>query len=391
MSTPETFSVNHGKVGGGQNHHPGGEGLCFINTWSLAQAAMYVMSGSSQPLLLQLLRDAGLAHARAQLYMLFYYLGPALVLVPLLWRGDPWPRSIKSLMIKAFGIALFDTIVASMNYAGASMCGPTIFAIIYSSVTVWTAVFSQFCLGRRMNVQQWASVVTVFFGLTMTAHDSLQLGDEVIKGCILVIVGSALHALTYIFSEAIMTVGEETLTVTQNCGIQSTVATLVLGIWQVVYTVPNWHEAIGGPMAEARTTMFWAVSLLVAFGFLSWIHSVTFYETLVHFPGGATSAGVMKGLQAVLVFVLTHLAFCGKTGGAEMCFTNSKFISLTTVVCGAISYGLATPQKQAKVEHLGLANVSSVRRPGQPACYVTLESQEDALELDHASRLDTIP
>jgi drug/metabolite transporter (DMT)-like permease len=375
--------VNHSsKMRDGQSNHGLGEGVRFINAWSLSQAAAYVMSGSSQPLLLQLLRDAGLANARAQLYMWFYYLGPALVLVPLLLRGNPWPRTIKSLMVKAFGIAVFDTIVASMNYAGASMCGPTIFAIIYSSVTVWTAVFSQICLGRRMNGWQWASVATVFGGLTITANDSLQLGDEVIKGCALVILGSAMHAMTYILCEAIMTVGEETLSVAQNCGIQSTVAMMVLGIWQLVYTIPNWQATIGDPMAEASTTILWATVLLITFGFLNWVHSVTFYETLVHFPGGATSAGVMKGLQAVLVFVLTDLSFCGKIGGAEMCFSNSKFISLTTVVGGVISYGIATQRKQSFMDDVGSAVVSSKEQRDRRIVYSCIDSEDHDLELE---------
>jgi drug/metabolite transporter (DMT)-like permease len=369
-------------MNGRQNHQHLGEGVRFINAWSLSQAGVYVFSGSSQPLLLQLLRNAGLANARAQLYMWFYYFGPALVMVPLLWRGDPWPRTIKSLMVKAFGIAIFDTIVASMNYAGASMCGPTIFAIIYSSVTVWTAVFSQICLGRKMNAWQWASVVTVFGGLTITANDSLKLGDEVIKGCALVIFGSAMHAMTYILCEAIMTVGEETLSVAQNCGIQATVATIVLGIWQMVYTIPNWEETIGGPMAAANTTVIWATLLLIMFGFLNWVHSVTFYETLVHFPGGATSAGVMKGLQAVLVFVLTDLAFCGKTGGEELCFTRSKFISLVTVVGGVVSYGLATQQKQALADHVGLTRAWSTDSPGRGVFYESIGDQDPDIEIE---------
>ena len=33
------------------------------------------------------------------------------------------------------------------------------------------------------------------------------------------------------------------------------------------------------------------------------LHCVTFQLTLKHCTGGATSAGVLKGLQAVLVFV----------------------------------------------------------------------------------------
>ena len=46
------------------------------------------------------------------------------------------------------------------------------------------------------------------------------------------------------------------------------------------------------------------------------------------------SAGVMKGLQAVLVFVASHLIYCGRTGGTEMCFTTGKFLSLVTVTGG---------------------------------------------------------
>jgi hypothetical protein len=39
---------------------------------------------------------------------------------------------------------MWNILSTSMNYAGASFAGPTIFAIIYSSVTIWTAVFSHY-------------------------------------------------------------------------------------------------------------------------------------------------------------------------------------------------------------------------------------------------------
>jgi drug/metabolite transporter (DMT)-like permease len=327
-----------------QQHHDHQDNARYINAFSLSQAAGYVLSGCSQPLLMQSLSDSGLANAKAQLYMFFYYLAPALILVPLVWRGYPWPSS--KMIWKAIGIALFDTVAASMNYAGATMAGPTIFAIVYSSVTIWTAVFSRICLGRTMNARQWASVAVVFCGLTLTATDSLQHGSAVIQGCALVVVGSAAHAMTYILCEAIMTVGEETLTVPQNCGIQSTLACCILGLWQLVYTIPNWQDTIGTPVNEAGTTVVGALGMLLVFALMNWIHSITFYETLIHFPGGATSAGVMKGLQAVLVFCLTHLIFCGRTGGDELCFTLTKFVSLLTVVGGVISYGVATQQNQ---------------------------------------------
>eukprot|EP00934_Nitzschia_sp_Nitz4_P009485 Nitzschia sp. Nitz4//scaffold85_size83877//37533//38609//NITZ4_005227-RA/size83877-processed-gene-0.120-mRNA-1//1//CDS//3329559131//9475//frame0 len=319
-----------------------------IDTFSLVMAAGYVLSGCCQPLLVQLLRDAGLADAEAQLYMLFYYLGPALVVIPMLQR-QAYPKSSRMIW-SAVGIALFDTVAASLNYAGASMAGPTIFAVVYSSVTVWTAVFSKLVLGRTLTLRHWLSIALVFGGLTLTATDSMRLGDSVWKGCLLVLVGSAAHAMTYILCEAVMTIGEDKLTVEQNCGIQATVAVIALTFWQLVYTVPHWSDAVADPVTTAGTGLWFALILLILFAFCNWVHTITFYETLLYFPGGATTAGVLKGLQAVLVFVATDWAFCGRTGGEELCITKAKVASLVTVVGGVIAYGMATQYQDNIIE-----------------------------------------
>jgi hypothetical protein len=49
-------------------------------------AALYVLSGVSQPIIMTFCRDAGLADPIAQLYMVFYYFGPALLLM-FTWEG----------------------------------------------------------------------------------------------------------------------------------------------------------------------------------------------------------------------------------------------------------------------------------------------------------------
>ncbi len=61
-----------------------------------------------------------------------------------------------------------------------------------------------------------------------------------------------------------------------------------------------------------------------------------------HLPGGSASAGVMKGLQAVLVFVVTSVSFCGRIGGNEMCFSTSKLASLVIVCSGVVLFGKTT-------------------------------------------------
>jgi drug/metabolite transporter (DMT)-like permease len=273
--------------------------------------------------------------------MLAYYCGPASAIF-MLWGKDKvsWPS--KWTILKACGIAFWDISAQTLNYTGASLAGPTIFAIVYSSVTIWAALFSQAFLSRRMDRYQWMAVTLVFGGLALTATDSGELGPSVIHGLIMVFLGSSMHGLFYVMSEAIMTTGDERLSVEQNCAIQGLTATTVFLIWQLVYTLPNVEAKIWEPMEHAGTSASMGLALLVFFAAMSFLHSITFYHTLRYLSGGSTSAGVVKGLQAVLVFVFTHFLYCGHIGGTEMCFSAMKLMSLITVSGGVFGYGVAT-------------------------------------------------
>ncbi|CAJ1959709.1 unnamed protein product [Cylindrotheca closterium] len=240
---------------------------------------------------------------------------------------------------------------------GAALAGPAIFGIVYSSVAIWTAVLSRICFKRKVSLWQWACVFVVFVGLALTAMDVSHDRNSVHKGATLVLVGSMMHGLFYVMSEYIMTYGDDRLTARQNCAIQNFTAMCFFFVWQVVYTMPRADEKLWQPMEATGTTLPIGISFLILFGAANLIHAISFYHTLKYFPGGATSAGVMKGLQAVLVFVFTHLAFCGRRGGPEMCFTKTKFLSLVTVVSGVIGYGLATnDEKHHGYERIGSVN-----------------------------------
>ena len=298
-------------------------------------AALYVLSGVCQPLIMTLCKVAGLADPKAQLYMVFYSAGPSLLAI-----GIDIPQN--RVLWKAVGVSLMDILAQAMNYTGASLAGPTIFAIVYSSVTVWTAVFSRVFLKRSLEWLQWFAVWVVFGGLVLTATHSVAVGPDVGRGTLLILVGSCLHAGMYVMSEAIM---REGLTARQNSSWQAIVGLCTMVTWQVLYTLPRWDEVILEPAEAAGTTLVHALSILLAFGLANMVHSLSFFNTLKDFPGGATSAGVMKGLQAVLVFVVADLAYCGRYGGSEMCFSESKFASLVTVVCGVTLFGVVTERQ----------------------------------------------
>ena len=135
------------------------------------------------------------------------------------------------------------------------------------------------------------------------------------------------------------------ISIRANCAIQGIVASIVLLLWQIIYTLPRLQSLILTPMAQAHTSPLHAMTILLAITFANLLHSVTFYVTLKHFPGGATSAGVLKGLQAVLVFGVGSIVLCGRWGGLEMCWSMMKFGSLVVVMCGILVYYVATTQR----------------------------------------------
>jgi drug/metabolite transporter (DMT)-like permease len=348
---------------------------------SIVIASIYVLSGATQPLLMTLVKSAGLGDPTCQVYMLFYYIGPTMVVFSLCCPSknvsgttrmttspstssgnnndninNNSPAS-KNLILKASSIALIDIIAQSMNYTGSTMAGPTIFAIIYSSVTVWTALYSYVLLSRKLSIFQWGGVIIVFFGLVITSINSVSVGQHVFNGTILILIGSSLHALTYVLSEIIMT--QQKLSLQLNCSIQAIVACTLYFLWQMIYTKKYYHEKIEIPMIESGTTIQVALMILFSLSLSNLIHATSFFYTLKYFPGGATSAGVMKGLQAVLVFVFSSLVYCttgefhGSNeigegdkeklyGGEEMCFTYIKFVSLVVVLTGVILFAVAT-------------------------------------------------
>lgn len=308
---------------------------------------------------MSLAKEAGLADRSCQLYMFFYYAGPACVASGMLRAGDDSDydgeeseenisgeensttvATRRMRLIKVGLIAVIDVVASTMNYTGSTMAGPTIFAIIYSSVTVWCALLSRILLGRRMIPSQWFGVALVFGGLAATATDSISFGPSVFNGAAMIVFGSAFHALMYVLSESVMK--GACMSPLRFCAIFNCVGCAMLFLWQVVYTRPRMQKLILDPMHEANVSIGYGLFILLSIAGMSFVHSLTFFQTVRNFPGGATSAGVMKALQAVLVFVATTLAFCGRLGGREMCFTVAKFISLVVVVVGVLIFGKAT-------------------------------------------------
>lgn len=283
----------------------------------------------------------GMGDTQCQLYMLPYYAGMSLVGV--LDRWVPAERRWRDYPLRqCFLISLVDITAMVLNYSGNMLAGSAIFAVVYASVTIWAAVFSRFMLSRKLSWEQWGAIVLVFSGLALTALGASTAGAEVLLGTVLVVVGSVLHALTYALNEWVSVRSARTPPHV-NCCVQGCIATCFFVAWQLVYTLPHWEDGIARPFDESGGAVGTVAGLFAAQAVANLVHAGTFYNLLSWV--GCVTAGVLKGLQAVVVFVLAHLFFCGYK--AENCFSPLKGVSLAVVVTGVTLYSVATRRSKA--------------------------------------------
>lgn len=83
------------------------------------------------------------------------------------------------------------------NYTGLIYAGSSTYILIYSSVTVWVAVFSRLGLGKVQTAMQWCGCALVTVGVAVTGANAGKQGSDVAVGVLLVVLGSVGHSLAY--------------------------------------------------------------------------------------------------------------------------------------------------------------------------------------------------
>lgn len=271
-------------------------------------------------------------------------------------------RAIPHLLILL--LCILDVISASMNFTGLLYAGSAIFTVVYSSMTMYTAVFSWIILNRSLRVLQWVGIWVIVVGLSLTsvfvpstvgpevtnvdkntspvgATTADHLASEVMSeasrislGIFLVVCGSLFHSLSYILSEIVLTTFKESVT---PVGLSTTVGFFgcaVFGAWQIIYTMPRFQLLVIDEIAK-HNGVYWVI--LICFIVLvcsSLVHAVCFFSLIQRV--GSTTTGVLKGVQSVLVFVLSHYFFCNLQ--PAQCFTELKGVSLGLVLMGVFLY-----------------------------------------------------
>jgi drug/metabolite transporter (DMT)-like permease len=227
--------------------------------------------------------------------------------------------------------------------------GSAIFTVIYSSVTAYTAMFSYFFFGRALHYMQWSGVSLVVIGLTSSSLGSTVGADDdgqVAVGICMIMVGSMFHSMVYIISESILARTKNPIAPEALGSLLGMLGATFYGTWQLVYTLPNYRTLVVDQIRLHNGSPHVIVVTYVALVVMNLVHSVCFFNLISAL--GSTTTGVMKGIQSVLVFVISHYAFCSFQ--ASQCFSPAKGLSLIVVVCGVLMYSSfhLPPQEKEK-------------------------------------------
>ena len=127
---------------------------------------MFCSTGVFQVLIVQYLDYHGIQGGDTGLGVLSSYLGLLLFAMPFMFdENDRRPRYHK-MFIPTVVCDLLGQICAQVSI---QMCGSGLFMVIYSSITVFAALFRWYVYGKSLSQGQWSGIFIISLGLMVTA------------------------------------------------------------------------------------------------------------------------------------------------------------------------------------------------------------------------------
>lgn len=235
---------------------------------------------------------------------------------------------------RVFVIAFFDILSHVLNMNGLLYAGSAIFTVIYSSVTVYNAIFAHIILKKHLHFFQWCGVVIVMLGLALTSLGTKNDGKDVFFGICLILVGSMIHSSTYIMSEISLVRTESPIAPQLLCTLLGSIELVAIISWQIYYTIPHFDQKISQEIILHNGNIYYILLAYFLLSVAAMVHSLCFFILLGKM--GSTSTGITKAVQSAIVFVSSHFAFCATQ--KSQCFSALKGISLSVVLFGVLLY-----------------------------------------------------
>jgi drug/metabolite transporter (DMT)-like permease len=228
---------------------------------------------------------------------------------------------------------------------GLSMAGSGLYQVVYSSVICWSALMSRFILKKQVSKEEWMGIALVTFGLAFSALGGSNGGRNsyvVMMGCFNTLIGAAFYGGNYVTGEYTLKLPERPEP-KELCLKLGTSCVAIIAVYQIIFVLPEWHELVTKPIAEANGSTSNILTALIGYTLSQLAHGLTYFMMLG--SSGAVTTGIMQSLRAVCVFAISSVLYCSHQ--ESQCFDTRRGIATLIVVSGVMFYSWAKSQAKA--------------------------------------------
>lgn len=167
-------------------------------------------------------------------------------------------------------------------------------------------------------------------------------------GICLTLLGTMLYAIGYVTTELIFR--KYSVTEHEICLGVGGFGLIYSSLYIIIYTIPRWSTLVLEPILERAGTSHVPAWDLLGLLYLCLLASCCLHQwaffSLIH-SSGATSTGVLQGIRAIIVLLVSSWLYCSQD--AQQCFTFQKGCVSLIVALGVIIFYLYAPPQSKSV------------------------------------------
>ncbi|KAK8833597.1 hypothetical protein WA577_001530, partial [Blastocystis sp. JDR] len=239
--------------------------------------------------------------------------------------------------------ALLDIMGYVIRTIGMVYCGSGLFQVAFSSVAIFSAVYSRIFLKTNVSAIQWLGIAIVTSGLIVSPLSSNSQGKSPVTGILLTLLGAQFYSISYIVNEAITRIpgNKGTKEICKQVGV---INTMICCVVILIDTIPNRAKLIYEPIARTHTNLSSVFVATFVYVISHIIHSYALYS--VQGALGAIWTGLLQCIRACVVFFTSGYLYCASD--PNQCITWSKIVATILVTCGIAIFTYGKRQNTAE-------------------------------------------
>ncbi|KAI7876998.1 hypothetical protein K492DRAFT_198070 [Lichtheimia hyalospora FSU 10163] len=212
-----------------------------------------------------------------------------------------------------FKLAVLDVVANFCVTLGFSVIGSGMYQVIYSSVVIWCAILTYIFMGRTLTRLQWIAIFGTSAGLALSSFGNFDVNDndeeqgaaKLMLGTIMTMGGTFFYSCVYVYSDCILSKQIPPPLAARVCYTTGLYATAMSILWVGIYTLPQLDSLVN---IDPDVSSLSVVAMYALVTVANATHSWNYYELVDR--TGNVATGILQGLRAILVYILSHMWYC---------------------------------------------------------------------------------